>query len=141
MIIIATSNAGAPLIKDLFAQGYELSKVQDQVLDSVVHQGIFRLEFLNRFSSVVFFSPLTEKQLVSVVRLQLKKFARKLAKEKNMEIEFGEGVVAHVIEKGYNPMFGARSLNRYLEETVEDLVARKIIAGEVKRGEKIVIDL
>lgn len=141
MIIIATSNAGAPLIKDLFAQGHDLEQVKDVVIDKVVEQGIFRLEFLNRFSSVVFFSPLTEQQLVSVVKLQLKKFARKLAKEKNLEIEFGESVVANVIQNGYSPMFGARSLNRYLEETVEDLVARKIIAGEVRHGEKIVIDL
>lgn len=140
MIIIATSNAGAPLIKDLLAEGQDSENVKNAVLDAVVAQGTFRLEFLNRFSSVVFFKPLSAEQLVSVVQLQLKKFARKLSKEKNIEIEFGAGVVEHVIEKGYNPMFGARSLNRYLEETVEDLVARKIIAGEVARGEKLRIE-
>ena len=140
MIIIATSNAGAALIRDLVAQGESNETIKSVAIDKVVEQGIFRLEFLNRFSSVVFFSPLSDEQLVSVVKLQLKKFTRKLAKEKNIEIEFGTEVVNGIIEKGYNPMFGARSLNRYIEETVEDLVARKIIAGEVTKGEKIKID-
>jgi ATP-dependent Clp protease ATP-binding subunit ClpA len=76
-----------------------------------------------------------------VVQLLLQKFSRRLSKEKNIEIEFSPDVVDKAIEKGYNPIFGARSLNRYIEDTVEDLVATKIIAGEVKRGEKITVSL
>ena len=96
---------------------------------------------MNRFTGVIFFRPLNDKELVSVVRLQLQKFVRKVAKEKNIEIVFDDSVVGHIIQQGYNPVFGARSLNRYIEETVEGIVAKKIISGEAKNGEKIDISL
>lgn len=140
-IIIATSNVGAPLIKNMVAENKGAEEIKQAVIDYAVQNGIYRLEFLNRFSGVVFFRPLNQKELRSVVQLLLGKFSRRLAKEKNMEIEFGPDTVDKLIEKGYNPMFGARSLDRYIESTVEDLVATKIIAGEVKKGEKINISL
>jgi len=140
-IIIATSNAGAPLIKDMVAAGQDAKTIKQSVIDYTVQNGIYRVEFLNRFNGVIFFRPLNDNELKSVVGLLLKKFARRLAKEKNIDIEFTPNVVDNVIAKGYNPIFGARSLNRYIEDTVEDLVATKIIAGEVKRGEKITISL
>ena len=115
--------------------------IKQSVIDYTVQNGIYRVEFLNRFNGVIFFRPLNDNELKSVVGLLLKKFARRLAKEKNIDIEFTPNVVDNVIAKGYNPIFGARSLNRYIEDTVEDLVATKIIAGEVKRGEKITISL
>lgn len=140
-IIIATSNVGASLIKNMVEEKQHPDDIKQAVIDYAVQNGIYRLEFLNRFSGVIFFRPLNEKELKSVVRLMLQKFSRRLLKEKNMEIQFNENIVDKLIEKGYNPVFGARSLDRYIESTVEDLVATKIISGEAKKGEKIKISL
>ncbi|HEX8974449.1 MAG TPA: AAA family ATPase [Patescibacteria group bacterium] len=140
-IIIATSNAGAALVKKMVEEDLPAEEIKQAVIDHVIENNIFRVEFLNRFEGVIFFRPLKGDELVSVVKLQLKKFARRLAKEKNIEISFGDDVILQIIDKGYNPVFGARSLNRYIEDAVEDLVAKKIIAGEVVQGEKINLHL
>jgi ATP-dependent Clp protease ATP-binding subunit ClpC len=139
--IIATSNAGAALIKDMVEQGARPEDIKKAVIDYAIEKNIFRTEFLNRFEEVVFFRPLGSMELVSVVRLQLQKVARRLLEEKNIEIEVDDGMVGKIIEKGYDPIFGARSLNRYIEDSVEDVIAKKIISGEVQKGEKITISL
>lgn len=140
-IIIATSNAGAALIKKMVEQNKPAEEIKQAVIDYAIENNVFRTEFLNRFDGVIFFRPLRDKELVSVVRLQLQKFARKVNKEKNIEIVFNDGVVEKIIQKGYNPIFGARSLNRYIEDEVEGMVAKKIISGEAKNGGKIDISL
>lgn len=139
-IIIATSNAGAALIKKMVEENRSADEIKKAVIDHAVENNIFRVEFLNRFEGVIFFKPLSGSELASVAGLELKKFARRLKKEKNIEVEFGSGVLNKVIEKGYDPIFGARSVNRYIKDSVEDIVARKIIAGEVAKGEKVLID-
>lgn len=140
-IIIATSNAGASLIKNMIEERKPAEEIKQAVIDYAIEKNIFRTEFLNRFDGVIFFRPLDGNELRSVARLQLQKFARKIAKEKNIEIAFNDDVIEKIIQKGYNPIFGARSLNRYIEEEVESLVAKKIISGEAKNGEKIDISL
>ncbi|EKE18798.1 MAG: hypothetical protein ACD_9C00232G0001, partial [uncultured bacterium] len=140
-MIIATSNAGAAVIKEMIQQKNSPEEIKQAVIDHAIENNIFRTEFLNRFEGVIFFRPLNSNELKSVVRLQLQKFMRKLAKEKNIEIAFDEGVVEKIIQKGYNPIFGARSLNRYIEDEVENLVAEKIISGEAASGERITLSL
>lgn len=140
-MIIATSNAGSSLIKNMAEQNAPAEEIKKAVIDHAIENNIFRTEFLNRFEGVVFFRPLKENELRSVVRLQLQKFIRKISKEKNIQIDFDENVIDQIIQKGYDPIFGARSLHRYMEETIEDLVAKKIISGEVAQGEKIMLSL
>jgi len=140
-MIIATSNAGAALIKKMVEQNNPPEEIKQAVIDYAIENNIFRTEFLNRFGGVIFFRPLNENELRSVVRLQLQKFIRRLAKEKNIEVAYDESVVEQIIQKGYNPIFGARSLNRFIEDEVESLVARKIIAGETSSGDKIMLSL
>ena len=118
---------------------YQNEEIKSAVVDWAIENNVFRTEFLNRFDGVVFFRTLNDKELVSVVRLQLQKFIRRLSKEKNIEIEFNEEIINQIIQKGYNPIFGARSLNRYIEDEIEGIVARKIISGEILSGEKIVL--
>lgn len=136
-MIIATSNAGAALIKKEVEKNVDPESIKKDIIDYAVSNNIFRVEFLNRFDGVIFFRPLLGNELVSVVRLMLKKLAKRLLDEKNIEVEFSSEIVKRIIEGGYNPIFGARSLNRYIEDTVEDTLAKKIISGEVKKGEKI----
>ena len=140
-MIIATSNAGASLIKKMVEQNSPAEETKQAVIDYAIENNIFRTEFLNRFEGVIFFRPLNENELKSIVRLQLQKFMRRLAKEKNIEITYDESVVEKIIQKGYNPIFGARSLNRFIEDEVESIVARKIISGETLSGEKITLSL
>lgn len=133
-IIIATSNAGAPIIRDGLAQGLSFEDIRKQVMDFIVNQGIYRLEFLNRFDGVVFFEPLRESELLKVTELKLRSFGERLKKEKNITIEFAPGVAEKIVAKGYEPEFGARSINRYIEDTIEDAVVNQIIAGSVVAG-------
>ncbi|EKE24919.1 MAG: hypothetical protein ACD_5C00356G0006 [uncultured bacterium] len=140
-LIIATSNAGASLIKRMVENKSKGEEIKQSVIDWAIENNVFRTEFLNRFDGVVFFRPLNENELVSVVRLQLAKFVRRLQEEKNIEIEFGDEVIDQVIQKGYDPTFGARSLNRFIEDEIEGLVAKKIIAGEMVNGEAVKVSL
>lgn len=141
MIIIATSNAGGSLIKEMVEKKEESLAIKKAVIDAAIKENIFKTEFMNRFNGIVFFSPLKEKELKSVVSLMLGRFARRLQAEKNIELEFDADTVEKIIAAGYEPVFGARSLDRYIGKTIEDAVVKKIIAEEVHRGEKVKIIL
>ena len=134
MVIIATSNAGASLIKSLVREQAPIEMIRRQVLDHIVENNLFRLEFLGRFDGIIFFEPLKQEELEAVAELKLKKFADRLKDEKNITITFATDVVAKIVEKGFEPEFGTRSLNRFIEDTIEDAVVKKIIAGEVAEG-------
>ncbi len=133
-IIIATSNAGAALIKDGIEKGTPFTEVREQVMDFIVEQNIYRQEFLNRFDGIVFFEPLKGAELLEVTKLKLESFAARLKKDKNITIDFASGVAEKIVENGYDPEFGARSINRYIEDTIEDKVVNEIIAGSVVSG-------
>lgn len=141
MIIIATSNAEGSLIKELVEKKEDARAIKQKVIDAAIKENIFRPEFMNRFNGIIFFSPLSENELASVVKLMLKKFSARLLAEKNIEVEFDGGTVEKIIKNGYDPVFGARSLNRYIENAIEDIVVKKIIAEEIKKGERIKIAL
>ncbi len=133
-IIVATSNAGAALIKSELAAGKTMADIRQEVIDYVVEHNIYRMEFLNRFDGMIFFEPLKQEELVAVTMLKLESFAERLKKDKNVAITFASGVAEKIVEHGYEPEFGARSINRYIENTIEDAVVKQIIAGEVVSG-------
>ena len=139
MIIIATSNAGAPLIKEMSEQGKGAKEIKEALINLIVEKGIYRLEFLNRFEGVIYFRPLKDDELVKVTELILNKFAKRLESEKNIQLQYDPAIVSQIIQKGYDPIFGARSIVHYISDTVESVVAKKIIEGNVKRGEQIVV--
>jgi len=140
-MIIATSNVGAVIIKNEVEKKSDPEKIKKEIIDYAVSNNIFRVEFLNRFDGVIFFRPLLEKELISVVKLMLKKLARRILEEKNIEVEFSESIIDEIIKKGYSPIFGARSIGRYIEDKIEEIIAEKIISGEIKKGEKIKLNL
>ena len=133
-IIIATSNAGAPIVKAGIDNNTPFEEIRKHVIDYVVEQGIYRMEFLNRFDGVIFFQSLKHDELLQVTALKLQSFTERLKKEKNIVITFAPGVAEKIVEKGYEPEFGARSINRYIEDTIEDVVIGQIIAGSVVTG-------
>lgn len=140
-MIVATSNVGASIIKKEVESGKDAVQIKKEIIDYSTENGIFRLEFLNRFDGVIFFRPLLGDEIESVVKLLLNKLKKRILKEKNMEIEFSELTVQNIVKNGYDPVFGARSMNRYIEEKVESILAKKIIAGEIAKGGKTVIDI
>lgn len=137
MIIIATSNAGATVLRDLLARHNDMRATKDALIDFIVRQGIFRMEFLNRFDDVILFHPLEGDDLAAVCQILLTRFATRLEKEKNIRLSFSQDVVEKIIAAGYNTLFGARSIEHYISDKIEDVVARKIIAGEILRGESM----
>ncbi|MBP7811233.1 MAG: ATP-dependent Clp protease ATP-binding subunit [Candidatus Moranbacteria bacterium] len=134
-IIIATSNAGSALIKDLSQQGVPLNVLRRQVIDGVVSDGTFRVEFLNRFDNLIFFETLSITQLIRIADLKLRKFAEQVKQQKNITLIIESGVTERIVELGYEPGFGARSVNRFITDHVEDIIVRKIIVGGTGRSD------
>ncbi len=138
-VIIATSNAGSAIIKELVEKHTAPETIRKQVLDSVVKENLFRLEFLGRFDGLIFFEPLQPGELEKVTRLKLDQFAVRLKEEKNITISFASDVPQRIVEKGFEPEFGTRSINRYIENTIEDAIVKKIISGEVASGGTLMV--
>jgi ATP-dependent Clp protease ATP-binding subunit ClpA len=128
-IIIATSNAGSALIKDLSQQNMPLNVLRRQVIDGIVRDGTFRIEFLNRFDNLIFFEALSITQLIRIADLKLRKFVEQVKQQKNITLVIEPGVAERIVELGYEPDFGARSVNRFITDHVEDIIVRKIIVG------------
>lgn len=140
-IIIATSNAGSALIAERLGAGASPEEVKKEVVSDISRNGTFRMEFMNRFDGVIFFAPLMGGELVSVVTIKLSALAERIRKQKNIEVTFGDGVAQAIVERGYEPEFGARSLNRYIEDKIEDVIVNKVLTGTVDDGGKLVIAL
>lgn len=137
-IIIATSNAGSGLIRKMIQKKEAVKKIKDKLLDHLVEENYFRVEFLNRFDDVIFFEPFNEEQLEKVTSLMLHNFIDKLKERNNLEIEMDGEIAAKVIEKGYDKRFGARSIRRYINSNIKSIVSKKILESE-KRPDKIKI--
>ena len=99
----------------------------------------FRPEFLNRLDEIVFYKPLTREQIQSIVDLLMDDLNRRLA-DKQLTARLTPAARAYVVNQGYDPNYGARPLKRFLQRKVETLIARKIIAGEVKPRSELCID-
>ncbi len=135
-IIIATSNAGSKLIINTVQQRKELSHLTQEIINGIVRDGIFRPELINRFDSTIIFEPLDIEEQGQVASLMLGGLYERI-KEKGYELSVGKDLMDVLVEKGYNPEFGARPMQRVLQDIVEEKVAQKIISGEVQRGDTI----
>ena len=99
----------------------------------------FRPEFLNRIDEIVYYKPLSKEQITSIVQLMLKGLNKRLS-DKQLRVELTDPAMDAVIEQGFDPAFGARPLKRYLQSKVETLVAKRIIAADVKPGDVLTVD-
>ena len=120
-----------------FAVG-EISEEARGQIDRLLKQS-FRPEFLNRLDEVVCYKPLTKENITSIVDLLLAGLNRRL-EDKQLKVELTEAAKTFVIDNGYDPLYGARPLRRYLQHSVETLAARKMIADEVQPGTTLVVD-
>lgn len=138
VIIVATSNAGSDLIWSAREQGGDVSAAKDQIISKIIERGIYKPELLNRFDAVVLFNPLGDKELAQIARIMLGKLQKRL-KERNLELIITDDLVNAVIKHGTDPLFGARPMNRAIQEKVEQAIAEKLIRGEISEGSQVVI--
>jgi ATP-dependent Clp protease ATP-binding subunit ClpB len=137
VIIIATSNAGSDSIWKIVKQFGESALNKDEIISEVINQGVFKPELLNRFDGVVIFHPLNRTHLTKIAKLMMDKLNKRLI-EKGVQIEITPELINALVEKGADPAFGARPMNRVIQDKVESLIADKILRGEATPGTKIV---
>ena len=138
-ILIMTSNIGSPYLLDGIDENGEIKEeAQKEVMDDL--RGHFRPEFLNRLDEIIMFKPLTKDNIGSIVDLMVKELNDRLA-DQELSLELTDAAKKDVIDNGYDPVYGARPLKRYLQKYVETLTARKILSGEVHTGDTLVLDV
>ena len=138
-ILIMTSNIGSPYLLDGIDEKGEIKpEAQEQVMNDL--RGHFRPEFLNRLDEIIMFKPLTKENIGGIVDLMVKELSNRLADQK-LSLELTDAARTQVIENGYDPVYGARPLKRYLQNYVETLAAKKILSGDVHQGDTLVLDV
>jgi ATP-dependent Clp protease ATP-binding subunit ClpC len=136
-IIIATSNAGAELIRECLKEGLSPSDIGKKLWDYLQKKGLFRPEFLNRFTAVVTFNPLTPLEVEKITGFLVSKLAKNLEEEKGIFLEIEGEAIAKLAKIGFDPMLGARPIQRVIQKKIEDILVKKILAGEIKRGDTL----
>ena len=138
-ILIMTSNIGSPYLLDGIDEKGEIKpEAQEQVMNDL--RGHFRPEFLNRLDEIIMFKPLTKENIGGIVDLMVKELSDRLA-DQELSLELTDAARTQVIENGYDPVYGARPLKRYLQNYVETLAAKKILSGDVHQGDTLVLDV
>jgi len=134
-VIIMTSNLGSQYIQDL--AGTNRKKMEQQVMAAL--RDAFKPEFLNRIDEIIIFNSLGREEIKSIVEIQLKRLRQNLASRK-MALEITDRAKALLVDKGYDPVYGARPLKRTIQRLIQDPLAVKILEGEFKEGDRIKID-
>ncbi len=134
-IIIGTSNAGAEFIRENIQKNTPAETLKKTLTEKLLHDGIFKPEFLNRFDSVVVYKPLNQAEVEKVVSLMIVKLIKRLQKQ-DLEISVAPEVVTYLAQKGYDPEFGARPLQRAIQDQLEGLISKALLEGKLNRGSK-----
>ena len=138
-IIIMTSNIGSSyLLEGINPDGSIKPEAEEAVMGDLKNH--FRPEFLNRLDEIIMFKPLTKDNISNIINLLVADVNKRLA-DKELEIVLTDTAKDFIVENGFDPMYGARPLKRYVQKTVETLAAKLILAGNINTGDDIVIDL
>ena len=138
-ILIMTSNIGSSYLLDgIDADGNITPQAQELVMNDLRNH--FRPEFLNRLDETILFKPLTKSNITSIIDLLLAELNGRLA-ERELQIELTASAKTYIADHGFDPVYGARPLKRYMQKYVETLAAKLILAGDISTGETIVIDV
>ena len=137
-ILIMTSNIGAQTLLDgIDADGNITPEAEEDAMDQL--RDHFRPEFLNRLDEIILFKPLTKANIGGIVSLIMKSLNARL-EDKEVSVELTPEAEAFVVENGYDPIYGARPLKRYIQKTVETLSAKLILSGQISQGDTIRIE-
>ncbi|MGN1234519.1 MAG: AAA family ATPase, partial [Christensenellaceae bacterium] len=136
-ILILTSNLGS----DVILEGIENGEITDSARESVnaILKRSFRPEFLNRLDDIVFYKPLTRENIDAIVDLMIGELNARL-EEKQLSVSVTPAAKEYIVRNGYDPVYGARPLRRYLQSTVETLLAKKILRDNVAEGTDLIVD-
>ena len=143
IIIIATSNAAAEYIREEVVRlGQDLTTekgltLKNKLINYVLEKGLFSPELINRFDAVIVYQPLTQEQIVQVSTILLNDLTTRLKETKNITLEITAELAQTVAQKGFDPTFGARPIRRLIQDKIEDEIAKMIIDGTVKNGDKV----
>lgn len=138
-ILIMTSNIGSTYLLDGIDEKGEIRpEAEEMVMNDL--RGHFRPEFLNRLDEIILFKPLTKDNIGNIVDLMVAELDKRLA-DQELSLTLTEAARAQVVEKGYDPVYGARPLKRYLQNYVETLAAKKILSGDVHAGDLLELDV
>ena len=138
-IIILTSNLGSQhLLDGIAADGSISEEAQSAVMQELKMS--FRPEFLNRLDEIIMFHPLTRENLGGIIDIMVSSLRERLA-DKSLSLEITDNAKQLIIERGYDPLYGARPLRRYLQSSVETLIARAILGGNLAAGSTITVDV
>ncbi len=137
-IIILTSNLGSPYILDGINENGEISPEAREQVDQLLKQS-FRPEFLNRLDEIVYYKPLTKTEIGSIVDLMTAALAKRL-EDKQLTLELTPAAKQFIIDNGYDPVYGARPLKRFIQHKLETLIARAIISDSLAPGSKVTVD-
>jgi len=135
LIIIATSNAGSDIIWKLVKEGGVSALDKDKIIGAIIDRGSFKPELLNRFDGVILFHPLNVDDLKKIARIMLEKLSKRL-KEKGIELIITDQLLNFLVSVGQDPKFGARPMNRAIQDHVEQAIADKMLKGELSAGSK-----
>jgi len=138
-IIIMTSNIGSPLLIENASDSGEIQEgIRRQILAEL--RAHFRPEFLNRVDDTVLFKPLTLADIKKIVDLQLALLRARLA-DRHIELDLSDAAKEHVAREGYDPVYGARPLKRFLQRALETPLSRQLIAGEITDHSRVTVEL
>ncbi len=138
-IIILTSNLGSQYILDGIEENGDITEEVRRQVDAELHRH-FRPEFLNRLDEIVFYKPLFREQLHQIVRLMIDGLNRRLA-DKQLSLEVTDAAVDYILDNSYDPSFGARPIKRYLQRTLETMLARKILSEDIPPRSRLKADV
>jgi ATP-dependent Clp protease ATP-binding subunit ClpB len=138
-IVIMTSNVGSHRILDYRGsfEGGEYDLMKLAVMDEL--RRTFRPEFLNRIDDIIVFHALSEEHLKQIVEIQLGNLRKRLA-DRHIVLELTEAARQHLVRNGYDPSYGARPLKRAIQRELENPLARKLIGGEIREGNRVCVD-
>ena len=137
-VVILTSNLGSAAILEGIDYAGDLSETAKAEVERLL-KASFRPEFLNRLDEIVFFKPLTKEQISNIVKLLSKELAARL-QEKQLALQITDKAVEHIVENGYDPVFGARPLKRYMQHALETAIAKRILSGGLSAGDTLKVD-
>ena len=138
-IIILTSNLGSQYLLDGIEPDGSISASAQEAVMGELHRS-FRPEFLNRLDEIIMFRPLTKDNLNGIIDIMVEGLRARLA-DKSLKLDITDAAKALIIERGYDPLYGARPLRRYLQSSVETLIARRILSGDIAAGATLTVDV
>lgn len=137
-LLILTSNLGSSYLLEGIEPNGEISKEARESVEALLKQS-FRPEFLNRLDEIVFYKPLTKPEISKIVDLMIQGLSNRL-KEQQLSVQLTDAARSYIVENGYDPIYGARPLRRFIQSHVETMIAKIIIAGNVHEGSTLMVD-